>query len=134
MGDKSVSEFRRVLLKQALIFQLKLGLDAARDILLSPVAMVVLLIDLLLGHDRKSCLFFRLLRFGRLSDRWINLFGVSQPHRAHRSDSVDHWLGQVEKVIREQQKGGKMSTATKAKLDGYLNKISNTAGKNLGKN
>ncbi len=134
MNNKPVRSFKWTLIKQALIFQLKLGLDASRDLLLSPVAMISLIIDILLSHDKKHSLFLKLMHYGHLSDRWINLFGADHPFSspfsssfssplAKQNNNVDHWLGEIEKVIKQQQNDGKMNDTTKAKLEQYLQKI-----------
>lgn len=114
---------RASLIKQAFVFQIKLGLDAMRDLLLSPVSIVAVIIDVLVGHNRQQSLFLRLLHYGRLSDHWINLFEVQYPDKKHRSDSVDHWLAQAETIIKQQQNDGKMSSTTKEKLEQTLSNI-----------
>jgi hypothetical protein len=118
-------------LKLLMIFQLKLGLDALRDVLLSPVSIIAMLLDIVLRHDPKQSYFLRLMHFGRLSDHWINLFGIKQPFQKHRSDSVDHWLSQIEGVIKEQQSDGKLSESAKSKIEQYMAKISKKDSLNI---
>lgn len=61
-------------IRALLVFQLKLGLDALRDLLLSPLAFVLFFLDLLLTPMDKPGYFHRLMRFGRRTDEWISLF------------------------------------------------------------
>ena len=121
MDNKNSEPFRWQLIKKAAVFQLKLGLDALRDILLSPLLLV--LIDIALGHNQQQSLFNRLMKFGRLSDRWINLFESKAGYWDQRNKSVDYWLAQVATVVKDQQASGKMSDVAKAKIDGYMAQI-----------
>jgi len=74
-------------IRAMLVFQLKLGLDAVRDLILSPVGTVCFILDLLLNHDGKPGYFHRLMVFGRKTDSWIGLF--SSHH-----DSVELYHGE----------------------------------------
>ncbi|MCJ8272439.1 MAG: hypothetical protein MJK04_23950, partial [Psychrosphaera sp.] len=65
----------------------------------------------------------KLMKFGRLSDRWINLFETKAGYWDQRNKSVDYWLAQVATVVKDQQASGKMSDAAKAKIDGYMAQI-----------
>lgn len=58
-----------------LVFQFKLVLDGLRDILLSPLSIVAVLLGFIAGGRRPDLYFRRLLRLGLKTDRWINLFG-----------------------------------------------------------
>lgn len=60
--------------RELLLFQVKLFADAARDLLLSPVAFVCYLLDLSHDGPRKDSHFEKLMAFGRRTDHHINLF------------------------------------------------------------
>ena len=62
-------QFRRLL-----VFQIKLYIDALRDLILSPLSVVVFLLDLFQGNKGDRALFESLLQFGRKTERAINLF------------------------------------------------------------
>ena len=64
------SSFRALLL-----FQLKLALDAIRDVALSPLSFVAFLLDAIMKPPPEDRLFLRLMSLGRRSDQVINLFG-----------------------------------------------------------
>jgi hypothetical protein len=95
MSKNTVTNPRRAMIKQGLIFQLKLALDALRDILLSPVSIVLIIIDLMFNNQGKSSYFNQLMSLGRLSDVWINLF--DDPN--HQEKSVDVL---IDKVVNKQ--------------------------------
>jgi hypothetical protein len=62
---------RWVLLRDVAAFQFKLIIDGTRDVLLSPLSLIVALLGLATG---RRDWFYRLLVLGRRSDRWIDLF------------------------------------------------------------
>lgn len=69
-----------------LVFQAKLIVDGLRDLVLVPVSLIAALLGLLAGGDEPDRYFLKILRLGRRSEIWINLFG----HRKHAatSDSI----------------------------------------------
>lgn len=113
---------RWLLIRQGIIFQLKLGLDAIRDVLLSPVSIILVIYDVLAGRDQTQSYFVKLMKYGRQSDRWINLFGLDDLEEKQGNNSVDYWLEKVEKAIKEQQKEGEISQTVRDKLEKYLSK------------
>lgn len=118
------------LFRQAIIFQLKLGLDALRDILMSPVSIVLVIADIVMANNHQQSYFVRLMRLGKKSDHWINLFGVdlSSTHTKYRDKDnkaaeeshVDYWFMKVEEVIKEHQVDGKISQSGIEKLKQYF--------------
>ena len=61
-------------LRNLVIFQLKLGADALRDLVMSPVSIVMFILDLIMAPDEKDSHYQQMMQFGRKTDRWINLF------------------------------------------------------------
>jgi hypothetical protein len=61
-------------LRRVVMFQLKLGADALRDLVFSPVSILMYLLDVILRLPEDQSYLERLMRLGRKSDRWINLF------------------------------------------------------------
>lgn len=57
-----------------LLFQLRLAADAVRDIVMSPVSIVMFLLDLVLRPPEGESHYQQMMQFGRKTDRWINLF------------------------------------------------------------
>jgi hypothetical protein len=91
------------LLREAAVLQIKLLVDGLRDAVLIPVSLGAALIGLFRGGPDCSREFNRVLKMGRRSERWINLFGH---HRALQGDprtgSMDSILEQVEIVVKDQ--------------------------------
>lgn len=107
----------RPLLRDVLRFQFKLLLDALRDVALSPLSLAAAAVDALGGRRDRDALFYRLLRIGRRSEDWIDLWGAArepgQPHAAN----VDDLLGHVEAVLRDPRTGPRRARAMQRWLE-----------------
>jgi len=96
------------LIREVAVFQVKLLADGFRDAVLIPVSLIAALIGLLRGGDKPDREYRRVIKLGRRSERWINLFGQQRSlGRPHPADSIDSVLGQVESTIVKQYKKGK---------------------------
>lgn len=103
MDDPKLS--RWPMLRDGIIFQLKLGLDAGRDLLLSPISILFLVVDVIRGETTEKSYFRRLMSFGLKTDRWINLFGSHTPpidSDTPPDSNVDYLFAEVERVLKEQ--------------------------------
>ena len=65
--------------RRLLVFQLKLYIDAFRDIFLSALSLGAFLIDLIQQNMGPDSYFERVLKFGRGTERAINLFNQYDP-------------------------------------------------------
>lgn len=92
--------------------QLKLLLDAARDLALAPLALVAAAIDLALLRRREPELFRAVLRMGARSDRWIDVWSGGGETPATR-ENVDSLLEKVERVVRDPQAGARRARVLK---------------------
>jgi len=124
---------RWTLIRDTLIFQFKLALDAVRDLLLSPVSIICALIDIFKNHSLSQSYFHKLMVFGHQSDQWLNLFGSqNKPTKnlkplegqSTKPDvNVDQLFAQVETLLKEQHGKGGLTASAKNTIDRYLNKI-----------
>lgn len=62
-------------LRHLLRFQLKLALDAIRDVVMSPISIICFLLDVVLRPDEADSFHRKMILLGRKTDRRINLFG-----------------------------------------------------------
>ncbi len=69
---------RNIVLRDLMIFQLKLMLDSAKDIVLSPLAIAAAAADILFPTDRVGKRFYFVMRIGERFDRWLSLFGMAE--------------------------------------------------------
>lgn len=110
-NDKSHS------LRRLMVFQVKLAVDALRDILLSPISFIATVIDLIEGRKGKDSYFEMLMKAGRSSEKRINLFDQYQGKRK----TVDSLLNQVEDILVKEYKRGDISAKTKESIEAKLN-------------
>ena len=68
---------RWTLARDIAVLQVKLIVDGLRDFILVPVSLVAGIISLFSGGRSRDNEFYRLLRIGRRSEQWINLFGAA---------------------------------------------------------
>jgi len=97
---------RPVLIRDFLIFQLKLVLDGFKDVSLFWVGLGAVVIDLFFGGRRKR-IFYKVMRLGERIDLWLNLHGAIT--RAEESGDglfggskagSDSLIGQIEQAVR----------------------------------
>jgi hypothetical protein len=116
------------LIRDIAVFQLKLAVDALRDVVMVPVSLTAGLVDLLTGGERPGRLFYDVLIAGRRSEAWINLFGEADrvgPEPAAKDDpaTIDRVVQRVEGLIVEQFERGGMTAAAKQAIDRSLNTL-----------
>ncbi len=88
--------------RKLLVFQYKLLIDAAKDFMLSPLAMVAAFVDILHPGPPSRMLFPGLMKLGRRAEEAINLFG--QPV-GEEEWTVDRLVDGVESSIRQRYRG-----------------------------
>jgi hypothetical protein len=99
-----------VLVRDFVIFYIKLAIDGLKDLLflqLSLVAFVVDLVLMLATGKRRSRFFYTVLEVGERFDLWLNLFGAAKG-AAHNPDGLfgesragdDTLLGELEELVR----------------------------------
>ena len=121
---KSTNDSPRItLIRETAILQLKLIADGFRDAILIPISLLAALIGLLRGGEECDREYSRVLKLGRRSERWINLFGHQQPLGiSHPAGSMDKILNQVEAVVMDQYKKGRSTSETRAAVSKAMKK------------
>jgi hypothetical protein len=130
---------RRTLVRDIATLQVKLVLDGLRDFILVPVSLVAGIMSLVKSGDEPATEFYDLLKMGRRSERWINLFGAAERVYGPANDDdqlppedIDALVSRVESfVVDEYQKGG-VTKQAKDQVNRALNKLHKRArrGKN----
>lgn len=100
-NDPTTPESLRVWpqVRRFLVFQIKLYLDAVRDVLFSFLAIGALLLDLVQQNHGNESVFAKLLRLGRRSESMINLFN-EYDGSAGSEVNVDSLINEVEERLR----------------------------------
>ncbi|WP_419164998.1 hypothetical protein [Candidatus Palauibacter sp.] len=114
---------RWTLIRDVAVFQLKLFLDGLRDAALIPVSLVIAAVDLLGLGPRAGQQFYLLLKFGRRTEYWINLFGAARQAEALASSprpGVDVLVDRLERLVVQEYERGGMTATTKDAVDRAL--------------
>ena len=126
---------RWTLIRDIGVLQVKLIVDGLRDFILVPVSLVAGIVSLIKDHDSADNEFYQLLRIGRKSERWINLFEAADrvpesiDERVRFPDEdIDALVKKMESyVVDEYQKGG-VTRQAKDHLDQVLNSLRREKG------
>ena len=118
---------RGELVRDVVLLQFKLVVDGLRDFILVPVSLIAGMISFFRAGDPAGDEFYRLLRLGRRSEHWINLFGaadrmpVPDDERDHFPDAdIDSLMGKLEKFVVDDYHEGGMSRQARNRLDELL--------------
>jgi hypothetical protein len=134
----SRSERRWELIRDVLVFQVKLAIDALRDVLLSPLSLAAAALDLL--SDRPGRRFRALLALGRESEIRIDLFGAARgggtraesaggrPGAGEAPLTIDAVAGRIERLVVEQYERGGLTASAKDAIDRALDSIARKPG------
>jgi hypothetical protein len=121
---------RKAMVRDVAVFQLKLLADGFRDLLLVPVSIAAALVALLKKGPKPGPEFYDLLRAGRRSEHWINLFGaVDQVHgkksddETVRRDDVDQLVSKVESFVVEEYRNGRVTAQARELLERALSSV-----------
>jgi hypothetical protein len=115
-------------LRDVAVFQLKMFLDNVRDLILMPVSLIAALIDLVLRGDREGARFYRVLRWGRHSEKVIDVYSAIEQHppddfEVGKAYTVDGVIARLENVVtREVEKGG-TAASIKTAMDRAIDQI-----------
>lgn len=134
-ANAAIEQFDRwTLIRDVSVLQVKLVVDGLRDLILVPVSLIAGLISLLKGDHQSTNEFYELLRMGRRSERWINLFGAAERVPATRLDEdkaaindIDELVTRVESFIVAEYKSGGVTRQAKDRLDKALDVLQRRA-------
>ncbi len=120
MSETNTSK-RSELVRNTVVFQLKLVADGFRDLVLLPVSLVATIIGLLRGGDEPDREFHQVIDIGRQSEEWINLFGNhDQADDANPTASIDLLFAKVEETLKQQYIAAGTSKSAQAEIDEAL--------------
>jgi hypothetical protein len=122
-----VVESRSVTVRDFLIFQVKLWLDGIKDLVVSVVSVIAIVLDLISGRGRRPRLFYSVVRVSERFDAWINLHGVVKKLDETGSEDgffgvseagADTLVGQIEQLVRGGDKPRSKRSDPEAEEDG----------------
>ncbi len=112
------NQSRMALVWDVIVFQFKLAADGLRDLLLVPVSLFAALAGLLTSGSDPGRYYRMVLRLGRRSEYWINLFG----HRKHRG-TADEFIQPMQEKVFAQVEGSPLLRKAGAGIDRSLDSI-----------
>lgn len=80
----SISTPRRVIVRDLIIFQVKILLDGLKDLVLWQISLVAAIIDILVGGRSRGRIFYGMMRGCERFDLWLNLYSAAD--HAKRTD------------------------------------------------
>ena len=120
MSETSPSK-RVTLVRNTVVFQLKLMADGFRDLLLLPISLIAALVGLVRGGDEPEREFNQVIQVGRESEQWINLFGTHDlPESPNPAASIDALFNTVEEKLKQQYQAAGTSEKAQAEIDEAL--------------
>ncbi len=112
---------RVTLVRNTVVFQLKLMADGFRDLVLLPVSLIATIVGLLRGGDEPEREFNQVINVGRDSEQWINLFGNHDvPENNNPAASIDALFTKVEDTLKKQYLAAGTSAKAQAEIDKAL--------------
>jgi hypothetical protein len=131
---------RWTLIRDILVLQLKLLVDGLRDLILVPISLVIGVISLLKAGNASGSEFYELLRAGRRTEQWINLFGAAErvygpsiDDDRFPTEDIDEMVSRVESFVVDEYSKGGVTRQAKNQLDralDSLHKLASRKGKN----
>jgi hypothetical protein len=104
---------KSVLIRDLLIFEVKLLLDGLGDLVLSQVAILALIWDLIRGGPETGKTFYRVLRAGEKWDLWLNLYRPATDAQQSSEGLLEagladanSLLGKIESIVKDRSRGG----------------------------
>ena len=120
-GTQQPTVDRWHLIRDALEFQIKLAIDGFRDLVLMPLSALGALVSLF-GVRNNPLEFYSIVRWGKRTEKAINLFGAAAPKPKDHPEtaSVDSLLAKVESLVVEQYRRGGITAQAKEAIDRAL--------------
>ena len=104
-------------------FQLKLVVDGLRDAVMLPISLGVALLDLCGVGPRAGRQFYDLLKVGRHTEHWINLFGATEHAESlpvAGRPGIDALVHRIERLVVQEYERGGITTSAKNAVDRAL--------------
>jgi hypothetical protein len=118
---------RWTLIRDVLVFQVKLAVDGFRDLIMMPISLGVAVLDLFQVGPRAGRQFYDLLKVGRQTEHWINLFGATdhaEPLPVAAGPGIDALVKKMERLVVQEYERGGITSSAKDTVDRVLDGIS----------
>lgn len=122
-GDSATG--RMQLVRDIATLQVKLIVDGFRDLLLVPASLVAGLVSLA-GGGKSDDAFYDLLRLGKRSEKWINLFGAVDRVDAGatgQGQDIDRAVERVEKFLVDEYRHGRLTGQARESVERSISRL-----------
>lgn len=99
-----------VILRDLVIFQVKLMLDGVKDIVLMPLSIAAAVLDLIFPGSRPGHRFYGVMRVGERYDRWLSLFSAADNATSstdglfgHGREDPESMLARIENMLEHEE-------------------------------
>ena len=132
-NEAAVNISRRELIRDAAVLQVKLIIDGLRDLVLVPMSLVAAVISLLRPGPEVGTEFYDLLKLGKASERYINLFGAIRrvDGETESREDVDSMVTRIEDFVVTEYREGHITGQAREQLERAvrgLKKAANRSG------
>ncbi len=115
------------MIRDVAVFQVKLLADGILDLLFVPISLGAAIVSMMKGGPRPGTEFYDMLRLGRQSERWINLFGAASHVHGPATDDgrfpgedIDNLVSRIESFVVDEYRSGGVTAQAKEKFDRAL--------------
>ena len=127
---------RWTLIRDIVVLQVKLIVDGLRDLVLVPISLILGLVSLVRGNYEDSSPFYEMLRAGRRTERWINLFGAAErvygpslEDERFPAEDIDEMVHRVESFVVDEYAKGGVTRQAKDQLDKAIDSLHSMASR-----
>lgn len=124
---ESKQNSRSEVIRITIVLQLKLIVDGLRDLALMPLVLIATLFGLVKHKDNPGRYLYRLLSYGKASEKWIGLFDEAQKDEMEPVDlkekSFDELLKKTQNAIESKYIDDKKKQKLLEKFNSALDEI-----------
>ena len=114
---------RAELLRDVVVFQVRLTMDGLRDLVLSPVSIFLALAGIVFSPKDPHKFFRRLMLLGRRSDVFINLFNARVDDAEQVAPSSDSYVNKLEAILVDEFTKRRGASGLKASTIDLINRL-----------
>ena len=119
--EKLKQQARSEVIRDTLVIQLKLIVDGIRDLLLMPLVVIATIGGLIMHKEQPGRYLYRLLSYGKASEKWIGLFDEAEKDLMEPLDLKEHSLDILVKKTQTALESKYINEDKKKKLLDKLN-------------
>ncbi len=134
MSEKSDPNSRTEVVRDTIVLQLKLIVDGLRDLALMPICFFAAVFGLIKHSERPGRYLYRVLSYGRMSEKWIGLFDDARKDSMepikYQGKNFDDLIQKTQTAFESKYIDPEKKDLLVKKLDAALNEINGKLNKN----